>query len=126
MTENEISYLVRKGIFLVYNKLGQGLFESVYLSSLAFELKRLGLEVKREVAIPFIYEDIRFDAGFRMDLLVSDKVIVEVKSIESIAELHHKQLLTYLKLTGKKLGILVNFNCADIQSSITRKINGIL
>ena len=125
MSENEISFLVRKAIFSVYNKLGPGLFESVYLTTLAHELKVLGLDVKREVAIPFIYDNIRFDGGFRLDILVNDKVIVEVKSIEDIAEVHHKQLLTYLKLSGKKLGMLVNFNCADIQSSIFRKVNGL-
>ena len=125
MSENEISFLVRKAIFSVYNKLGPGLFESVYLTTLAHELKVLGLDVKREVAIPFIYDNIRFDGGFRLDILGNDKVIVEVKSIEDIAEVHHKQLLTYLKLSGKKLGMLVNFNCADIQSSIFRKVNGL-
>ena len=125
MSENEISFLVRKAIFSVYNKLGPGLFESVYLTTLAHELKVLGLDVKREVAIPFIYDNIRFDGGFRLDILVNDKVIVEVKSIEDIAEVHHKQLLTYLKLSGKKLGMLVTFNCADIQSSIFRKVNGL-
>ena len=125
MSENEISFLVRKAIFSVYNKLGPGLFESVYLTTLAHQLKVLGLDVKREVAIPFIYDNIRFDGGFRLDILVNDKVIVEVKSIEDIAEVHHKQLLTYLKLSGKKLGMLVNFNCADIQSSIFRKVNGL-
>ena len=126
MTENEISFLVRKAIFTVYSKLGPGLFESVYLTSLVHELNNLGLDVKREVALPFLYEDVRFDAGFRMDLLINDKVVVEVKSIETIAEVHHKQLLTYLKLSGRKLGILVNFNCSDIQKSIFRKINGSL
>ncbi len=125
MSENEISFLVRKAIFSVYNKLGPGLFESVYLTTLDHELKSLGLDVKREVAIPLIYDNTRFDGGFRMDLLVNDKVIVEVKSIEAIAEVHHKQLLTYLKLSGKKLGVLVNFNCADIQNSIFRKVNGL-
>ena len=124
MTENEISFLIRKAIFSVYNKLGPGLFESVYLTSLVYELNNLGLDTKREVALPFFYEGVRFDGGFRIDLLVNDKVIVEVKSIESIADIHHKQLLTYLKLSGKRLGILVNFNCPEIKNAIFRKING--
>ena len=84
----------------------------------------LALEVKSQVALPFIYETLRFDAGYRMDLLVNEKVVVEVKSIEAINDVHHKQMLTYLKLSGRKLGILVNFNTGNIEGSIIRKING--
>jgi GxxExxY protein len=89
------------------------------------ELKKLGLKVKDEVALPFIYEQTRFEAGFRIDILVEDKVIIEIKSIENIAEVHHKQLLTYLKLSGLKLGLLVNFNSPDISKSIFRKVNNL-
>lgn len=125
MRENEISFLIRKAIFRVYNTLGPGLFESVYVKALKIELEKLGLEVRPEVPVPFIYDELRLDAGYRMDLLVNDLVVVEVKSIESLSEIHHKQLLTYLKLSGKKLGLLVNFNTAAINSSIVRKVCGL-
>src|SRR5258705_10228696 len=124
MHENVISFFVRKAIFKVYNSFGPGLFESVYVTALVYELQQLDLEVKKEVALPMIYEGIKFEAGFRIDILVNDLVIVEVKSIETLAEIHHKQLLTYLKLSGLKLGLLVNFNSANIAGSIFRKING--
>lgn len=125
MHENEISFLVRKAIFKVYNNLGPGLFESVYIATLIFELQNLGLSVAKEVPLPVVYETIKMDAGFRIDLLVENKVVIEVKSIECLAEVHHKQLLTYLKLSGKKLGILVNFNTTNISQSIFRKVNGL-
>jgi GxxExxY protein len=124
MTVNEISFLIRKAIFKVYSNLGPGLFESVYEKALMHELQMLALEVKNQVALPFIYETLRFDAGYRMDLLVNEKVVVEVKSIEAINDVHHKQMLTYLKLSGRKLGILVNFTTGNIEGSIIRKING--
>jgi GxxExxY protein len=125
MHENDISFLIRKAIFKVYNILGPGLFESVYVLSLVHELQQLGLLVKMEVALPMIYEGLKFEAGFRIDILVNEKVIIEVKSIENLAEVHHKQVLTYLKLSGLRLGILVNFNCNDISKSIFRKVNGL-
>ena len=123
MHENDISYIARKGIFSIYNSLGPGLFESVYLSALCYELQQLGLQVKREVPLPMVYKEIKFDAGFRIDLIVENKVIIEIKSIESLCEVHHKQILTYLKLSGLKLGLLVNFNTDDIAHSIIRKVN---
>ena len=125
MHENELSYLIRQAIFKVYNKLGPGLFESVYWAALIYELQLLGIRVAREVALPVIYESVKMEAGYRIDILEEDKVIVEIKSIENITEVHHKQLLTYLKLSGKKLGMLVNFNSADISKSIFRKVNGL-
>jgi GxxExxY protein len=125
MHENEISFLIRKAIFKIYNTLGPGLFESVYISALIYELEKLGLQVSREVALPVIYDSIKMDLGFRIDLIVQGKVLVEVKSVENLAEVHHKQLLTYLKLSKLKLGILVNFNCSDISKSIFRKVNGL-
>ncbi len=125
MTENEISYKIRGAIFKVYNALGPGLLESAYESALAFELNKMGLEVKEQVPLPFMYNGTKLDAGYRLDLLVEDKVIVEIKSVERILDVHHKQLITYLKLSGKKLGLLVNFNSADIAKSIHRKVNGL-
>lgn len=125
LTENDISYLVRGAIFKVYNAFGPGLFESVYVAVLEHELKKVGLDVKREVAVPVVYDNVDLDLGFRLDLLINNKVIIEVKSVENIAEVHHKQVITYLKLTGKKLAILVNFNSADIEKGIFRKVNGL-
>jgi GxxExxY protein len=125
MTENELSYIIRSGIFEVYNNLGPGLLESVYQHILKYELEKRGLKVKMEVALPLVYDNKKFDIGFRLDLLVEDKVIIELKSVENIAAVHHKQVLTYLRLTNLKLGILVNFNTAEITKSIYRKVNNL-
>ncbi len=122
-TENDISYLIRGAIFKVYAHFGPGLFESVYVAALEHELMKSGLIVEREVAVPAYYDDKQLDVGFRLDLLVNDLVIIEVKSIETLMEVHHKQVITYLKLTQKKLAILVNFNCVDIEKGIFRKVN---
>jgi GxxExxY protein len=125
MTENEISYKIRGAIFNVFNALGPGLLESAYEAALMYELIKEGLEVKSQVALPLIYDEIKMDVGYRIDLLVEDKVIIEIKSVENLAEVHHKQVITYLKLAGKKLGLLVNFNCTEIEKSIFRKVNGL-
>lgn len=123
MTENDISYLIRGAIFKVYNALGPGLLESVYEAVLIYELRKSGVEVKSQVALPVIYENEKLDIGFRIDIMVNDMVIIEIKSVEQIADVHHKQVLTYLKLSDKKLGILVNFNTDNISNSIYRKVN---
>ncbi|MBL7995503.1 GxxExxY protein [bacterium] len=123
MSENEISYIIRGAIFKVYNTLGPGLLESVYVAALVYELKKGGLQTKVEVPVPVIYEDVKLEIGFRIDILVNNLVIIEVKSVENLAEVHHKVVLTYLKLSGKKLGILVNFNADNIAKSIFRKVN---
>ena len=107
----------------MYAHFGPGLFESVYVAALEHELMKSGLIVEREVAVPAYYDDKQLDVGFRLDLLVNDLVIIEVKSIETLMEVHHKQVITYLKLTQKKLAILVNFNCVDIEKGIFRKVN---
>jgi GxxExxY protein len=125
MNENDISYKIRGCIYDVHNGLGAGLLESVYLAALEWELINLGLKVRREVPVPVIYKDFKLELGFRIDLLVEEKVIIEIKSIENLAEVHHKQVLTYLKITNLKLGILVNFNVANINEGIFRKVNGI-
>jgi GxxExxY protein len=125
MTENEISYIVRGAIFKVFSALGPGLLESAYEAVLAYELTKNGLKVKTQVALPLIYEEVKLEVGYRIDILVEDKVIIEIKSIESLAEVHHKQVITYLRLSGKKLGLLVNFNCDKIEKSIFRKVNGL-
>lgn len=125
MTENEISYAIRKAIYAVYNALGPGLFESVYTAALVYELEKAGLKVQTEVEVPVIYADTHLGMGFRIDILVEGKVIIEVKSLENLAEVHHKQVLTYLRLTGHKLAILVNFKVANMNEGIFRKVNGL-
>lgn len=123
MTENEISYMIRGAIFKVYNNLGPGLFESVYESALYYELNKLSLKVERQVEITIPYEEIVLDVAFKIDLLVENKVIIELKSVEDLAPLHYKQITTYLKLTDIKLGILVNFNTTTILDDIKRIVN---
>ena len=125
MTENDISYKIRGAIFNIYTALGPGLLESVYSAALEFELLRAGLKVEKEVPVPVYYEGVKLEVGFRLDLLIEGKVIIEIKSVENLAEVHHKQVLTYLKLTKLKLAILVNFNVDDIKSGIFRKVNGL-
>lgn len=125
MTENEISYRIRGATFTIYKALGPGLFESVYKEILAYELRKEGLNVRTEVPLPVIYDSTRFDIGFRLDILVENKVIIEIKSVEKLAEVHHKQMLTYLKLTKLKLALLINFNVPDIREGIFRKVNGL-
>jgi GxxExxY protein len=125
MTENDISYIIRGAIFNVYNELGPGLFENVYEVTLCYELKKAGLKAESQVRLPVIYDEIKMDIGFRIDILVEDKVIIEIKSVEHLAEVHHKQLITYLKLSDKKLGLLLNFNSSDISKSIYRKVNNL-
>ncbi len=123
MHENDISFLIRKAIFTVYNSLGPGLYESVYITALRQELEKLGLTVSVETPLPLIYKGLRFEAGFRIDMVVNGKVVIEVKSIKKLAEVHHKQSITSLRLTAIKLGILVNFNTSKIADSIHRKVD---
>jgi len=125
MIENDISYIIRGCIFKIYNSLGAGLLESAYEAALKYEIEKAGLEVRTQVALPMIYESVRVDIGYRLDLLVENKVIVELKSVENLLDVHHKQIITYLKLSGLKLGLLVNFNSDDISKSIFRKVNGL-
>ncbi|MCX7549099.1 GxxExxY protein [Xanthomarina sp. F1114] len=125
MSENDISYIVRGAIFKIYNELGPGLLESVYETVLLYELQKQGLNVKRQVSLPVFYEGNKLEIGFRLDLLVNEKVIIEIKSVENLAEVHHKQVITYLKLSNLKLGILVNFNVDNISNGIFRKVNGL-
>lgn len=125
MTENELSYKIRGAIFKVNNELGPGLLESVYVAALVHELKKENLEVRTEVPVPVFYDGVKLELGFRLDILVEDLVVIEVKSVESLVNVHHKQLLTYLKLYNKKLGILVNFNTDSIANSIFRKVIGL-
>mgnify|MGYP002626378183 FL=1 len=123
MTENEISYIIRGAIYEVYNTLGPGLLESVYEEALLFELEQAGLKVKRQVDVPINYKGHKLANDLRLDLLVEEKVIVELKSVQELQDVFYKQTLTYLKLTCLKLGILVNFNTDRINDNIKRLVN---
>lgn len=123
MTENEISYKIRGCIFTVYNNLGPGLLESAYQAALGYELNKGMLQFSEQFGLPMVYETLKLDIGYRLDILVENKVITEIKSVENLLEVHHKQVITYLKLSGLKLGLLVNFNSSDISKSIFRKVN---
>jgi len=125
MNENELSREIVDACFKIHTKLGPGLLESVYEEVLAYELSNRGLLIRRQAPIPVVYDDIKLELGFRADIIVGDIVIVEIKSIESIAAVHQKQVLTYLKLAGMKLGLLINFNCALIKDGIQRIVNGL-
>ena len=124
-TENEISYLIRGAAFKVYNRLGPGLLESVYEKAMAHELKKNGLLVDCQLGMPMKYDDIQFDIGFRLDILVENAVIIEIKSVDMLTDVHHKQLLTYLRLMNKKLGLLINFNTVCLDKSIIRIVNNL-
>lgn len=124
MDEKQITYKIRGAIFTVYNALGPGLLESVYEAAMAYELKKQGLQVTRQQEIDVMYDGQPLGLGFRMDLVVNDKVVVELKSVEELSSVHHKQLITYLRLTNRTVGILLNFNTENISASIIRKVNG--
>jgi len=125
MEVNDLTYKIRGAIFAVYNKLGPGLLESVYELALCHELEQLELEVKRQVNLPVLYKTVSLDAGFRLDLIVENQVIIEIKSVDALHNVHKKQLLTYLKLTKMKVGFLVNFNCDKLvdKDTIIRIVN---
>lgn len=125
MDENAISFEIRRAAFKVHTALGPGLLESVYELALAFELRQAGLRVETQVALPVVYAGHQLDGGYRLDLLVECKVIVELKSVEAILPVHHKQLLTYLKLSGLKLGQLINFNVDSLKDHMHRLVNGL-
>lgn len=125
MKENEIAKIIVNASFQVHKHLGPGLFESVYETVLAYELEKRGLSIARQKPIPILYEDLVFDEGFRADIIVEDAVIVELKSVETIAPVHKKQLLTYLKLSDRRLGLLINFGAPLIKDGIFRVVNGL-
>ena len=125
MTENEIAKILVNIFVKVHKVLGPGLLESVYEAAICYELGMVGLKFQRQQGIEVIYEKVKMDLGFRADIIIENKVIVEIKSIETLAPVHHKQLLTYLRLTDLKLGLLVNFNIALIKDGITRIVNGL-
>lgn len=122
--ENEIGTIIVDQAVKLHQALGPGLLESVYEAILARKLQQAGLEVKRQVPVPIVYDELSFDEGFRADLILNGKVIVELKSVEKLHPSHKKQLLTYLKLTGMKLGYVLNFGEELMKQGIVRTING--
>ena len=125
MTENEISKIIVNIVYKIHTKLGPGLLESVYEEILYHELKNFGFIVERQKGIPVIWNETKLELGFRADLIVENKVIIELKSVEEIAPVHYKQLLTYLKITTLKLGLLINFNENLIKDGIRRVANNL-
>ncbi|MDF5708610.1 MAG: GxxExxY protein [Nostoc sp. S4] len=120
---NQISGAVVDAAYMVHTSLGPGLLESVYETVMDFELRRRKLRVQRQVVIPVVYEGVVLEEGFRADLIVEDKVIVELKSVESLHPVHKKQLITYLRLADKRVGLLINFNVSLIKDGISRVVN---
>ena len=124
MSENEISSKIIGAAIEVHKQLGPGLLESTYETCLAYELKQMELDVKQQQALPVVYKEVKLDAGYRIDLLVENKVIVEIKSVDALADIHTAQLLTYLKLKDLKLGLLINFNSVRVIDGLNRILNG--
>ena len=125
MTENEIGRIVVETAIMIHNELGPGLLESVYETVLYHELQRQGLSVTRQVPIPIVFRDIHIEEGFRADIIVENKVLLELKSVQEISSIHFKQLMTYLRLTKIKLGFLLNFNVNLMKEGIFRRVNGL-
>ena len=125
MTENEIAKIIVDLCMKIHKALGPGLLESVYEAALIYELRKLGIRFDNQIDIPAVYEEVKLDVGFRADLIVDNKVIVELKSVENLQSVFKKQLLTYLKLSHMKLGLLVNFNVSLMKDGITRIANGL-
>jgi GxxExxY protein len=124
--EEEISKIVFEAALKVHKVLGPGLLESAYEECLYYELKKSNLKIEKQKALPLIYEEVKMDVGYRIDILIEDKFIVEIKSVESLNDVHLAQLLTYLKLANCKLGLLVNFNVKLLKNGVRRVINGSL
>jgi GxxExxY protein len=124
MTENEISKIVFESALKVHKVLGPGLLESAYEECLFYELKKFDLKVEKQKALPLIYEEVKLDVGYRIDIIIEDKFIVEVKSVEALTDVHLAQLLTYLRLSDCRLGLLINFNVKLLKEGARRVING--
>jgi GxxExxY protein len=124
MTANEVSHEVIKAALKVHSALGPGLLEKAYRVCLAYELRKVGFKVETEVEMPITYDSVRMDAGYRIDLLVNDLVIVELKSVEEISRVHVAQILCYMKLSKKQLGLIINFNVLHLKDGIKRLVEG--
>ena len=125
MSENELSRIVFNCALKVHQTLGPGLLESAYEECLFYELRKIGLSIEKQKALPLIYEEVKLDVGYRLDILVENKLILEIKSVDCLNEVHFAQLLTYLKLTNCKLGLLINFNVSLIKNGIKRVANNL-
>jgi len=125
LTENDISKLVFDSALKVHQKLGPGLLESAYEECLVHELKKSGLKIEKQKALPLVYEDIKLEVGYRIDIMIENKFIIEIKAVEALNDVHLAQVLTYLKLSNCKLGMLINFNVALIKNGIKRVVNGL-
>ena len=125
MTENELSRIVFDCALKVHQSLGPGLLESAYEECLFYELKKIGLRVEKQKPLPLIYEEVKLDVGYRIDIIVENKLIIENKSVEALNDVHFAQLLTYLKLTNCKLGLLMNFNVSLIKNGVKRVVNNL-
>lgn len=125
MNENDISYKVIGAAIELHKSIGPGLLESAYENALAYDLTEMGFDVRQQVPMPFIYKKVRQEVGYRLDLLINNKVIIEVKAVEVVAPVHFAQLLTYLKLSGLKLGLLINFNSKTLKNNIHRVVNNL-
>jgi GxxExxY protein len=125
MTENELSYQIIGAALIVHKKVGPGLLESAYENALAYELRNSEFEVRDQVALPFVYSEVKLEAGYRVDLIVNRLIIIEIKSVEILLPVHYAQLLTYLRLTGLKLGLLINFNEVNLKDGIHRVVNNL-
>lgn len=126
MTENDISRVVFESALKVHQALGPGLLESAYEECLFYELKKHNLKIEKQKALPLIYDEIKLDAGYRIDIIIEDKFIVEIKAVEVLTDVHLAQLLTYLRLSNCKLGLLINFNVSLLKNGVRRVINGTL
>jgi len=120
---NELTSQILKYAYAVHTALGPGLLESAYEECLSYELKNSGLNVERQKILPLVYKEVKLDAGYRLDLLVENKVIIELKSVEALNDIHTAQVITYLKLSGCKIGLLINFNVKSLSHGIKRLIN---
>ena len=125
MTENELSRIVFDCALKVHQSLGLGLLESAYEECLYYELRKTGLNVEKQKSLPLIYEEVKLDVGYRIDIIVENKLIIEIKSVEALNDVHFAQLLTYLKLTNCKLGLLINFNVSLIKNGVKRVVNNL-
>lgn len=126
MSENDISKIVFESALKVHQILGPGLLESAYEECLFYELKKHNFKIEKQKQLPLVYEDVRLDAGYRIDIIIEDKFIVEIKSVEALNDVHLAQLLTYLRLSNCKLGLLINFNVSLLKNGVKRVINGTL
>lgn len=123
MTENELSFKIIGAAIDLHKAVGPGLLESAYENALAYDLRKMGLNVLQQVPMPFIYKEVKQEVGYRVDLIINNLVLIEIKSVENLAPVHYAQTLTYLKLSGLKLGLLINFNTKFLKNEIHRVVN---